>query len=408
MSDTPEEPVDGEPGPESGSGEPDDAGSPQRGWIDPADRVWRHPSELTPGGASPVVLNAPAHRRYRAAFMALIGIAAVGAAVAFVLVLLSPASDRPQVGSAGDTVESASITTVAGQANAVPSAADAAGRSMVQLRAATPHGTVTLIGVAVAEGGVVVTTADALGDTQSLDLVGPGGRLEPASVVAIDRQSDVALVNVPEDVPVAPFADDATLAPGSPDLTLDLVPAGDNTLAVHGTPGSVTGVGSAIAGGPAGGMAAITSTPASGATTPGAAPVTGGEPLLNAAGQVVGILYPGATPSSPVTFLPTQLVVGVADDLRSSDRVVHGWLGVAGGDMGNGSGAVVRSVDAGGPAAKVLRVGEVIVAVDAQPVRTMAELRARLYVLAPGTPVAVSVQDGGAVRVVDVTLGGSS
>jgi S1-C subfamily serine protease len=407
VSETPEEPVDGEPGSGAGNGDPDDPHSPQRGWIDPADRIWRHPSELAPGGASPVLFNAPAHRPSRAAIMVIVGVAAVMAAVAFILILLSPASSRPQAGSTRDTVESASITTLAGPANAVPAAADAAGRAMVQLRAATSHGTVTLVGVAVAEGGLVVTTADMLGDGQSLDLVGPGGGLAPASVVAIDRQSDIALVNVPEDVPVAPFADDASLAPGTADLTLSLVPAGGDTLALHCTPGSVAAVGAAIAGGPAGGMPGITSTPAS-ATTPAGATVSGGEPLLNTAGKVMGILYPGKTPSSPATFLPTQLVVGVADDLRSSNRVVHGWLGVGGGDMATGGGAVVRTVNASGPAANALRVGEVIVAVNAQPVRTMAELRARLYVLAPGTTVAVSVQDGGAARVVDVTLGGSS
>ena len=49
-----------------------------------------------------------------------------------------------------------------------------------------------------------------------------------------------------------------------------------------------------------------------------------------------------------------------------------------------------------------------IVAVDALPVRTMAELRARLYVLPPGTAVAVSVQEPSGTKVVGVTLGGSS
>jgi putative serine protease PepD len=406
VSDTPDEPVDGEPGAEHGRGGPDEPGSEQRGWIDPADRVWRHPSELAPGGSSPVLLNAPPHRPYRGAVMALVGVGAVLAAVAFTLVLLSPASSRPQVGSTRDTAESASITTLAGPGNAVPAAADAAGRSMVQLRAATPHGTVSLIGVAVAEGGLVVTTADALGNLQRLDLVGSGGKLEPASVVATDRESDIALVNVPEDVPVAPFSDDTTLAPGTPDLMLNLVPAGGDTLALHCTPGSVAGVGTAIQAGPADGMPAITSTAAATATA-SAAPMTDGEPLLDTAGQVMGILYPAETVAAPASFLPTQLVVGVADDLRSSNRVVHGWLGVAGGDATDG-GAMVETVDATGPAARLLRAGEVIVAVDALPVRTMAELRARLYVLAPGTTVAVSVQDGGDTRVVDVTLGGSS
>jgi S1-C subfamily serine protease len=339
--------------------------------------------------------------------MMLVGIGAVLAAVAFILVLLSPGSSRPQGGATRDTAESASVTTLAGQSNAVPAAADAAGRAMVQLRAATSHGSLSLIGVAVAEGGLVVTTADGLANLERLEFVGPGGRLEPASVVAIDRVSDIALVNVPEDVPVAPFTDDTTLATGTPDLMLNLVPAGGDTLALHCTPGSVAGVGTAIAAGPADGMPAITSTLTAAATAT-AAPVTDGEPLLNTAGQVMGILYPGATPASPASFLPTQLVVGVADDLRSSDRVVHGWLGVEGGDVANGGGAVVETVDAAGPAARVLRSGEVIVAVNALPVRTMAELRARLYVLAPGTMVAVSVHNGGDTRVVDVALGGSS
>jgi S1-C subfamily serine protease len=407
MSDTPEEPADGEPGAEAGGeGGQDEPGAGQRGWIDPADRVWRHPSELAPGGRSPVLLNAPSHHPYRGAFMVLVGVAAVMAAVAFVLVLLSPGSTRPPTGSTHDTVESASITTLAGQGNAVPIVADAAGRAMVQLRATTAHGVVSLIGIAVAEGGLVVTTADALGDNEGLDLVGAGGKPERASVVAIDRPSDIALVEVPEDVPVAPFADDAALAPGAPDLTLTLVPAGANSLAVRCTPGLVAAVGSAIAGGPADGMPAITSTPAAAAAP--TAPVTGGEPLLNAAGQVMGILYPGATAESPASFLPTQLVVGVADDLRSNNQVVHGWLGVEGGDAGNNTGAMVDTVVTSGPAARLLRAGEVIVAVDAMPVRTMAELRARLYVLGPGTMVAVSVHDGDVTRVVDVTLGRSS
>jgi S1-C subfamily serine protease len=100
--------------------------------------------------------------------------------------------------------------------------------------------------------------------------------------------------------------------------------------------------------------------------------------------------------------------VGVADDLRSGDKVIHGWLGVSGTDAGNSTGAKVASVDPKGPAAGRLQAGQVIVALNAQPVRTMAELRARLYVLAPGAPVAVSVQGASGVKVVDLTLGSSS
>jgi S1-C subfamily serine protease len=412
VSDTPEQPEEGEPGSEEGSGAgPDEPESPLRGWIDPDDRLWRHPSEVTAPGAgtgpatgadTPVLLNAPPRHAYRSAVMVLVGVAAVVAAVAWVIVLLSPASQKPLSSATGDTVAGATLTTLAGPQNAVPAAAQAAGRSMVELRATTAHGTVALIGVAVAEGGMVVTTADLLGGVRRIVVVGPGGKLEPASIVARDTTSDIALVNVPEDVPVAPFAGDSGLNGGSPDLALSFVPAGGASLALHCTPGTVTGVGTAIAGGPADGMPAITSSPAT-------LPVTAGDPLLNSGGGVVGILYdPDPGTSSSVAFLPSDLVVGVADDLRSSTRVVHGWLGVSGTDAPNASGARVESVQADGPAAGRLEAGQVIVAVDALPVRTMAELRARLYVLAPGASIALSVQQASGTKVVDVTLSSSS
>ena len=144
--------------------------------------------------------------------MVLVGAAAVVAVAAFVIVLLSPASDHPPTGGPPDTSVAASVSTLPGLQNAVPAVALAAGRSMVELQATTSHGLVALIGIAVAEGGLVVTTADALGGLEHLSVVGPGGKLQDASVVGQDRDSDVALVQVPEDVPVAPFADDSAVS----------------------------------------------------------------------------------------------------------------------------------------------------------------------------------------------------
>jgi S1-C subfamily serine protease len=398
----PEEPHEGEPGSDDESTGSDDADAALRGWIDPDDRLWRHPSEVaTPsagGPTAPLLIKPPARHPWRNAAMILVGAVALMAAVAWLVILLSPASDHPLTATTRDTA-AVPISTLPGAQNAVPAAAAATGHSIVELRAVTAHGTATLIGVAVAEGGMVATTADVLSGLRRLDLVGPGGQLEQASVVGTDSASDIALVNVPENVPVAPFSDDVGVTGGTPDLTLTLVPAG-GALVLHCTPGSVTSVGTAIPSGPADGMPAIESSSSSAAA---------GSPLLNSAGDVLGILYqpvPGS--SSGLMFLPTVLVVGVADDLRSGDKVVHGWLGVSGTDAGNGTGAKVASVDPDGPAAGHLLAGQVIVALDAQPVRTMAELRARLYVLAPGTPVAVSVQGASGVKVVDLTLGSSS
>ena len=69
------------------------------------------------------------------------------------------------------------------------------------------------------------------------------------------------------------------------------------------------------------------------------------------------------------------------------------------------------TVPSGTPAWGHLQAGEVIVAVNQLPVRTFAELRARLYVLEPGTPVTLSVQGAPGTtgtKSVGVTLGKSS
>jgi S1-C subfamily serine protease len=245
---------------------------------------------------------------------------------------------------------------------------------------------------------MVATTADLLTGVRSIAMVGAGGKLEQASVVGTDTTSDVALVEVPADLPVAPFADDGSLAGGAPDMVLSLAATsgGNGGLALRGTPGSITAVATSIASGPANGMAAIESSPA---MTTGATGATG-DPLLDASGSVLGILCDpqasgASTTASTATFLPTQLVVGVADDLRSGNRVVPGWLGVKGSDAagqaGAQAGAKVDGTYADSPAATHLQAGEVIVAIDAQPVRTFAELRSRLYVEPPGSTVHLSV-----------------
>jgi S1-C subfamily serine protease len=219
--------------------------------------------------------------------------------------------------------------------------------------------------------------------------------------VGIDGPSDVALVNVPEDLPVAPFADDAGLNNGSPDILLNFVPAGGSNLALHATTGTIASVGTGVDAGPASGMALITSAPAAASEAPG-------DPLLNPNGDVLGILCPHAQ-GSAASFLPTQLVVGVADDLRSGNKVVHGWLGVEGTDQPGNTGAKVVQVQANSPAAHGgLQAGQVIVAVNSLPVRTMAELRSRLYVLAPGASVALAIQGATGTKVVNLTLGDSS
>jgi S1-C subfamily serine protease len=216
-------------------------------------------------------------------------------------------------------------------------------------------------------------------------------------VVGVDDASDIALVSVPDDVPVAPFADDAALSTGSADMSLSVAPPTAAPSTLHCEAGTVTGIDTEIASGWAKGMPVITSS----ATAINQEP---GDPLLDQEGAVIGILY---SSGSSASYLPTQLVLGVTDDLRSTGRVIHGWLGVKGATASGSSGALVAALMAGSPANGLLHPGDVVVALGSVPIRSMADLRARLYVMAPKTTVGLSVVAGTSTHVVDVTLGAS-
>ena len=395
MTPTPEEPLEEGPDRDNSGHFPSDADAALRGWIDPDDRLWRHPSELA-ARATKAAGTRPILTRHPRATL-LIGAAATLAAVAWAIVLLSPPSNHTGFTPASDSASEVPVTTLALQGETVPTLAQAASQSMVQLRAVTAHGVVSLVGVAVAEGGLVATTASGLSGLRSISMIDGEGRHFRAAVVGVDDASDIALVSVPVDVPVAPFADDASLSAGSVDMSLSVAPPAAETITLNCEDGTVTAIDTEIASGWAKGMPVITSS----ATAVNQQP---GDPLLNQEGAVIGILY---SSGSSASYLPTQLVLGVTDDLRSTGRVIHGWLGVEGATASGSSGARVAALMAGSPANGLLHPGDVVVALGSVPIRSMADLRARLYVMAPKTTVGLSIVAGTSTHVVDVTLGAS-
>jgi S1-C subfamily serine protease len=335
---------------------------------------------------------------HRGRIMLMVGAVAAAAALLWTGILISVDSNSTHSTTISDAANDAPLSTLAAGSAAIPDVAAAAGDATVELRAVTDHGNFTLVGVAVAEGGQVATTAGNLSGLQSISMVGAGGQLIQAKLEGIDRSSDIALIEVNDDLPVPTFADDVSLAVGNPDMTLTTSLASDGSVALHCTPGTVTGIGNAITTGTATGMPGISSSPANVAETDG-------DLLLNASGAVLGISYNGN--GSTPTFLPTQLVLGVADDLRSNGKVSRGWLGIDGSDATGQSGVEVAKVLPGSPAAGHLSAGDVIGDLNSVPIRTMADLKARLYVLAPSTPVTLSVHEGAASHVVGLTLSSS-
>jgi len=356
-----------------------------------------------------------------------VGIGAAAAVAAGVL-LLANAGSTPSPAPTSTAEPSSLASAVTGCCKVVPSTADQARRSMVALEVTTGNGLAQGCGVAVATGGLVATTADAVAGARRVTAVTVAGKRVVARVVAVDHHSDVALLRLGTDLPVAPLADDSSVAAGRSAMVMAVAArsrqgAGDATLWSTGT---VRSVATPVQGGDAAGMASVT-------TEATEVPEVPGSVLLTPSGQVLGILDATGRPMAgdgEETFLPASLVAGVAQALAKQGWVAHGWLDMKGRNAPPGStratsttvtgsvtsaddgrrgtnGALVTWVQPTGPSAHSLEPGDVIVSVDGAPVRSMAELRTRLYVLGPGTSVRLGVDRNGTLTDATVTLSAS-
>lgn len=278
-----------------------------------------------------------------------------------------------------------------------------AGRALVALLTSGAGGTTLDCAVAIGAGGLVATTADALAGATSVE-AWRNGHWVSASIVGADATSDIGLVRVPFDVPAARFTDEDAVTPGTRVWTMDVtsVPFGAPRPGAgwSESAGTVSAAGTAVNGSRGQGMPSIVVVPLVTAAS------TGGV-LVDADGAVLGIEDTSVVPNSGEVFLPADLVVGVSLDLAAGGTVSHGWLGIDGGPARAAGGAVIESVDPSGPAGGVLAQGDVIVAIDGTPVRTMADLRSRLYMLPAGSPVWLRVDRNGTLATMEVALGSS-
>lgn len=329
---------------------------------------------------------------------------AAAAAVAVGSFLLTSTGEGPGTPDAAvQTAVAGPVTALASCCHLTVAAAHRAERGLVAITA--PGGQLLGCGVVVAGAGLVATTADAVAGRRSVRAVTAEGRRIEATVVAVDRVSDVALISVRAALPIARFAADDDVGPSFPATAMAVTGIGSrrrSTTVLSSV--TVTSVGTAVPRGDAAGMAAIM-------VRNGQVPSIAGQALLDATGDVLGLLdRSGASGDGTWPYLPSSLVVGVADELATTGKVDHGWLDAQlasappttaspvptalASDAAVG-GAEVTAVEPGGAATRALQPGDIIVAVDGQPVRSAAELRSQLYVLPPGDRATVVALRGG-------------
>jgi serine protease Do len=148
-------------------------------------------------------------------------------------------------------------------------------------------------------------------------------------------------------------------------------------------------------------------------------PGNSGGPLINMRGEVVGInsqIYSRSGGYQGISFaIPIDEATRVSDQLRTSGRVSRGRMGVTIDQvtrevaesigLGKPTGALVRSVEAGGPAEKAgIEAGDVITRFEGKLIDKPGDLPRIVGGIKPGTKATVQVFRRGATRDLSVVV----
>ncbi|WP_261545664.1 trypsin-like peptidase domain-containing protein [Burkholderia multivorans] len=246
-------------------------------------------------------------------------------------------------------------------------------------------------GFIVSPDGAILTSAHVIGDATDATVRLANGREFRASVVAVDPQSDVAVLRIDgARLPYVPIAEATRVRAGEPVMTIGAPDGAGNTV----TAGIVSATPRRL---PDGSAFPFLQTDIA------VNPDNSGGPVFDRAGNVVGIamqVYTGADRYASLTFaIPIALGAKLRAQLQPPAQAARGSganaLGLDVQDVGAGlaaalglpraSGALVDGVEAGSPAAVAgVRAGDVIVQFSDRPVAGAAELNDLAATLAPG------------------------
>jgi serine protease Do len=263
-------------------------------------------------------------------------------------------------------------------------------------------------GFIVSQDGYVVTNNHVVAAGGEIIVRLDRGTHHPAKVIGTDPATDVALLKIEATgLPVLPLGDSDRLQVGEPVMAIGNPFGLDQTV----TTGIVSAKERNIGAGPYDDFIQ-TDTPIN--------PGNSGGPLIDIRGAAIGInsaIFSQSGGSIGIGFaIPINLAKSVLLQLRERGSVVRGWLGVEvrpltpataeSAGLPEARGAVVENLVAGAPAQRSgLQRGDVIVAVNDQPVAGPGDLTRRIAMTPPGTRVQLTVVRDRGRRTVAVELG---
>jgi len=382
------------------------------------------PPPPEPAPLSPVPVEKPAPtRRRRGALGIVVTSALIGGLVgSAATILLAPRLIK--VTPSGNTVVAplAPITNTLTEESAVINVADQDGKAVVEIKTTVSspdqflqqelHGIGS--GFIVRSDGYIVTNNHVVENARLLQVIlRDQAKTYDARVVGTSPDDDVAVLKVDaQDLPALSWGDSSSLKVGQLAIAIGSPLGQQNSV----TKGVISALHRSIS----------VPDPTSGATetilnaiqtdaqiNPG----NSGGPLLNSAGQVVGVNFAieQAQAGPGLGFaLDGNAARDIANQLIQTGHVNQPYLGVTYQQLDETAaaanalvvGAWVTDITAGSPAARAgIKVHDVITKVNSQAIDDLHPLKDVLRQYAPGTKVSVTVYRGGKNQTLQVTLG---
>ena len=251
----------------------------------------------------------------------------------------------------------------------------------------------------------VINGADAIQVSLSGELTGGKDVKYKAELIGSDKETDLALLKIKADknLPFLKFGDSGAMKVGEWVIAIGNPFGLDHSV----TAGILSAKGRNIRSGP---FDSFLQTDAS--INPG----NSGGPLLNLAGEVIGVNTMILANGQGIGFaIPSSMAKDIVDDLRSNKKVSRGWLGVTIQNVDEKSakalglpaaeGALIGDVLPGNPAAKAgIRPGDVITALNGEKVRSSDDLLRKVAAIKPGGKALLSIWRSGATKEISVVV----
>ena len=262
-------------------------------------------------------------------------------------------------------------------------------------------------GFIISPDGYILTNAHVVDDASEVTVRMSDRHELSATVIGIDRKSDVAVIKVDaKNLPTVTFGDPSKVKPGEWVVAIGSPFGLENSV----TAGIVSATSRALPN--------DNYTPFIQTDVP-VNPGNSGGPLFNMRGEVIGInsqIYSQSGGYMGISFaIPIDVAVGVKDQLVKYGKVSRGKIGVTIQDVNQDfaesfgldrpHGALVSSVEKDGPAAKSgIEPGDVILKVNGAEVDRSSELPALIAGLKPGSSANIEVFRKGAMKKFDVRI----